>query len=501
MPEPIDVIIIDSYPGSVSDGSISLGNYVLRPELIGVSGALQYQIDNITIGTVNTGSLTGNFYPLSSNPSGYLTPSQTGQFYSIVNPNNYSTSGNLLSTSGILQSQINNLGTGTELPDIAGNNGKVLAVIDNSLSWVSGIYDANDVNITNGSIVVSNFTCGNVDITNGVAILNSDSTYALQVGGAGTQSNGYGNTQFYINSTASEVGIAFNNAGAGGQKYNIQVTNDSSSLGGGKFTINNATDGESILSIDNQGKTTFAHDVTINQDGSLVLGGQAALHSPSNNILGVYRGDWAGFGDVQANQFIGNSFISGSTNIGDLFYPRNSNPSGYIPSSGGAVSVVGGGTILNGQLLIGSSGENSFIQGGLYGLSGINIISGNGQIGIAFDNSLIPAGSGGFVWDTVTGNTNISENHGYITAGNSLVNLLLPATAAIGSEVKVTARTLSGWKITQSAGNTIYFGDMQTTQGTGGYLQFTQNRDSVGLVCVDVSGWNVISSVGNLIVN
>lgn len=98
-----------------------------------------------------------------------------------------------------------------------------------------------------------------------------------------------------------------------------------------------------------------------------------------------------GLGGLQVTQSGQTIAFSGgagsSTNTGSLtgnFYPLNSNPSGYLMGNTG--------TILEGQLLIGSSGINGFQQGNLYGLTGIVIVSGSGNIGVGIDTNVVSTG-------------------------------------------------------------------------------------------------------------
>ena len=79
------------------------------------------------------------------------------------------------------------------------------------------------------------------------------------------------------------------------------------------------------------------------------------------------------------------------------------------------------------------------------------------------------------------------------------VAVMAASTAAVGSVLRVSGITASGWKITQNASGVIHFGKTDTTVGTSGYLQSTLARDSVELVCcVANNEWNVVSSVGNI---
>jgi hypothetical protein len=150
----------------------------------------------------------------------------------------------------------------------------------------------------------------------------------------------------------------------------------------------------------------------------------------------------------------------------------------------------------NGQLLIGSTGAApAFSDLGL----GTGITTSGGP------NSLtVSVVGGGLLWNEVTiASANMSINNGYVANRAGLVTLTLPASSGFGSKISVTGiNTAVGWRIAQGAGQQIYFGTTQTTAGAGGYLESTNIRDTVDLICVvqDLT-WNVVSSIGNITVN
>jgi hypothetical protein len=79
------------------------------------------------------------------------------------------------------------------------------------------------------------------------------------------------------------------------------------------------------------------------------------------------------------------------------------------------------------------------------------------------------------------------------------VTYTLPATAALGDTFKVQGYTSGGWRIAQNANQQIFFGDKATTIGAGGYLEFTNQYDSVELVCVTANlEFAVLEAVGNI---
>ena len=103
------------------------------------------------------------------------------------------------------------------------------------------------------------------------------------------------------------------------------------------------------------------------------------------------------------------------------------------------------------------------------------------------------------VWSEVTTTSqSASVNHAYITNNASQVNVTLPSSASIGDIVRVVGLGSGGWKLSQNASQYVYFGNLTSTTGTGGYLESTNEHDSIELVCVSTNGWSVISSIGNI---
>lgn len=114
------------------------------------------------------------------------------------------------------------------------------------------------------------------------------------------------------------------------------------------------------------------------------------------------------------------------------------------------------------------------------------------------------ASGGGLSWSVITADQSAVAAHGYICNKASALVLTLPASASIGDTIEVTGiNTALGWKIAQNANQEIFFGLTSTTVGVTGYLQSSNIRDSVKIVCV-VSGassvYNVITSVGDITV-
>jgi hypothetical protein len=125
------------------------------------------------------------------------------------------------------------------------------------------------------------------------------------------------------------------------------------------------------------------------------------------------------------------------------------------------------------------------------------IIDSNGQLG----SQALPS-SGGLTWSVATANTSMVADNGYITIHGTPATKLeytLPTSCAVGKVLRIAGFTAGGWKVIQGAGQQIYFGNQATTSGAGGYLEFTDAKDCVELLCVVAdTTYTVTSSIGNI---
>ncbi len=106
---------------------------------------------------------------------------------------------------------------------------------------------------------------------------------------------------------------------------------------------------------------------------------------------------------------------------------------------------------------------------------------------------LVPESGGGggsvITWATVTTDTQMSVQYGYVA--NGVITFTLPPTATVGDQVIVLGRGTS-WSIKQNAGQNISFGDQSTTLGVGGSLSSTDAHDNISLICLaDDTDWSV----------
>lgn len=162
---------------------------------------------------------------------------------------------------------------------------------------------------------------------------------------------------------------------------------------------------------------------------------------------------------------------------------------------GGSSNAITSLALTNGQLAIGNTG-NDPSAATLTAGTGVSIVNASGSITVS-------AVGGGLTWTVVTGTSQAAAvNNGYIANNAGLVTVTLPAVSAVGDTVAVTGiNNATGWKVAQNAGNQIFFGNTNTTAGTGGSLASTATRDTVYLVCMTASAtWNVVNSIGNITV-
>jgi len=232
---------------------------------------------------------------------------------------------------------------------------------------------------------------------------------------------------------------------------------------------------------------------------------QIALATGVSGTLPVANGGTSSTSLTQYNVLIGNnvSAIATAAPSATAGVPLVSQGAAANPAFGTAV-VAGGGsgrTTHTAYAVICGGTTTTAAQQSIasVGTSG-QVLTSNGAGALPTFQTV---SSGGLTWNEETGTSaTMTVGNGYIANNASLVTLTLPTTAAIGDTVRVTGKGAGGWRIAQNAGETINFGSSTTTSGATGYIEFTQQYDSVELVCITADTvWNVISSVGNITIS
>jgi hypothetical protein len=343
----------------------SLKNFLIRPTVNGTGVLLSGETPN----SVNTGVLTGVFYPLNSNPNGYITgvdlsnyvtksstgifvttgqtgnfitASQTGGFVSTGSTGSFITSsqtgqfvstgstGSFVTGSVVRPSETGNFITASQTGQFVGTgatggfavNTQVVFVTGNqNISGVKNFYSRPTVNGT--GVLLSGeatalpttilYTTGN-QIKSGRLIIGDtivDSSYPYTLS---LQSNNQDTFLEILNSGGAGEGVFFGINNNDFEQYNWQ---------GGDivfFTAEIAEAGYARLIIKNDGKVgigTSSPSEKLDVSGNIKANGATFNTRPTVNGTGVLLSGEA----------------AGAANTGSLtgvFYPLNSNPSGYI---------------------------------------------------------------------------------------------------------------------------------------------------------------------------
>lgn len=104
-----------------------------------------------------------------------------------------------------------------------------------------------------------------------------------------------------------------------------------------------------------------------------------------------------------------------------------------------------------------------------------------------------------YTWSAITTSLTLVKGNAYIANSGSLIIGTLPTTAAVGDRFRVTGQGAGLFKIAQNASQSIRFGSLATTSGTGGSLTATDIGDDLEILCITANtGFKIISSIGNI---
>jgi hypothetical protein len=161
----------------------------------------------------------------------------------------------------------------------------------------------------------------------------------------------------------------------------------------------------------------------------------------------------------------------------------------------GTSSIVATAAGTNGQVLLGSTGADPAF-GTLTTSTGIAFTTGAASLAIN-------VATGGFaVVDQTTSSATLAVQTMYMTDnGASLVTYTLPATAPLGSTIRIVGSSAGGWRIAQNANQKIRLTTQVTTTGTGGSLSSSNANDCVELIASTGGAstvWTVASFAGSL---
>lgn len=335
----------------------------------------------------------------------------------------------------------------------------------------------------------------------------------------------------------------------GSSAYFGQNAGNTSSGGGGNVGI-----GTNALTLNSGG-----NNVCIGQDsGGNITSGQnntaigsnslsAIVTGTSNTCIGRNAGNAYNAGEL-FNICIANTGVAGesqkirigdganqiSTFIAGIYgvTPANSPQMVTIGSDGemGSQAIASGGiSTLDGDsgsatgstvTIAGGTGITTSATGATVTIDNDGVITINGDSGSATGNTItiaggtnvttsatgstvtIDASGGGMTWSEQAGTTQaMAVGNGYILNNAGLVTATLPATAAVGDLMEIVGKGAGGWLMAQNSGQTVHFGNQNTTTGAGGSLASTNRYDCISIICTTANTDFVIkSSIGNLTV-
>lgn len=336
------------------------GQFVSSGRLTQTGNSLQSQI-NVISGI--TGGFTNQFYPRTSNPSGYVTSGQTGILATVAN---------LAATGASLQNQINAIsgGTGFSSVRVTGSNNLSLVIL-------SGAGNVNVRTGVSGLVIVSGTTGGFVDnfILTGasgalsVRLASTGSNLQSQIntisGITGTYTGIFyprtSNPSGYLTSvstgsfiTTGQTGAFASAANLASTGSNLQAQITSITTASGNLSTVRVTGSSGLKSANFVGAgnvTVFLPSGTLS--GNVIVSGNTGAYADF-----LTNGYVTGISGVLQNQINNLNTFSGATT--GLYYPRFSNPSGYVwtGQTGAFAAVVN----------LASTGSN--LQGQINSLSG-----------------------------------------------------------------------------------------------------------------------------------
>ena len=326
--------------------------------------------------------------------------------------------------------------------------------------------------------------------------------------------NGTSNTYVAIEAGTNGVSIGGN---AIAQPIVIGNTTGASSV-----TINTGSGGIKFPSLTNYGvigttsagllssiaASTAGYVLTSNGTGSLPTF-QAAAASGIGTLNGNTGSATGSTVTVSGDGTVISTSGSGSTlSITSTAIRTVSTGSGTATASSNAITITGTGPIstsgTSATVTIATTAANTInaTSGSATASSNAFSIVGSGTVSTSATGSTVTVtGTPYFAFNNQNSSTvTMAVNNAYlVNNGATLVTLTLPTTAALGDKFQVVGTSSGGWTIAQNSGQTINFGNVNTTTGTGGSLSSTNRYDQISLMCnVANTGFVVTSSVGNI---
>lgn len=158
-------------------------------------------------------------------------------------------------------------------------------------------------------------------------------------------------------------------------------------------------------------------------------------------------------------------------------------------------------------LVIAEEGQD-YVEGDVLGVDNANL-GGTGSgfeatVGTIFKpavltiDDLAPGEDGNVVYSPyatiTTGPQTLVDKWRYFANSASQLTFPLPTTAAVGDVFRIIQANTGGYKITQNAGQIIYFQGGSTTAGTGGFLESAGPGSVIELTCIESNTAFIVTS-------
>lgn len=346
-----------------------------------------------------------------------------------------------------------------------------------------------------GNLALDSVTTG----SRNTAIGSSTMPYLL--GGSNNTAVGYGALQ--------DATTANNNVGLGtaalkevtGGQYNIAI-------GSGEIAPTVFGAGYNLLTGQNNiligGGTGVAgtgagHNYTGAESNNICLGNATVGTLGESNVMRLGT-TGAGAGQVST------TFLAGIYGI----TPAIASPQPVVMDSAGQMGTQAQLTVSQGGTGASTFTAYAVLCGGTTATNPIQPIASVGSAGQVLTSNgagTLPtfqaSGAGGIVFSVITAaSKSMISDEGYFANNAGTITFTLPATASVGDKFAVYGmNNNNGWTIAQNAGQTIHFGNRNTTTGVGGSISSIRRYDGLLFVCnVANTDFVVIQSIGNMLV-
>jgi hypothetical protein len=477
--------------------------------IAGISGVSVSNLALVSIDTVTgqLGSTSGgsSFLNALNGDSGTATPS--GGAITIAGGTGISTSATASTVTINLSTPVSIAHGGTNATSFVTTDGTIYYDGTRLVTTTTGT--AGQVLTSNGAGVAPTYQ----STTPGTTTFDGDSGSATPSAGVITMAGGHN-----ITTAASGSTVTFNVSGT--TNHAVQVGNATNSL----TSIATGSSGQLLQSAGASADpawTTSTYPST-NAQGDLIYGSASNVFSTlaKNTTATRYLANTGTSNNPQWDQVNLTNGVTGvlpianggtnassfATTDGTVYYDGTRLVTTATGTSGQVLTSNGAGVAPTYQAVPSTTLTFDADSGSATPSSNIITFSGAGTVSTSASGSTVTiTGSASvFPWTVVTGaSASMAVNNGYIANNGGTCVLTLPATAAVGSIIRVTGiNNNTGWKIAQNSGQIIHFGDSDTTTGATGFLASSLTRDSVELVCVITNtDWNVLSVQGNVQVN